>query len=255
MIGNAVNSILTKLYFKLQNYLKVNEFPVDFSQQEIETVRSVQPFTMTSPERIVSLIHSVEYVVKAGIPGSIVECGVWRGGSMMAAAKTLLRCGCNDREIYLFDTYEGMPAPSVKDISVTGASASDEFNRRKISEDASEWCLATVEDVERNLLQTGYPPEMLRFVKGKVEDTIPMSSLDTIALLRLDTDWYESTLHELRHLYPRLAPGGILILDDYGHWQGARKATDEFLAENGVTLLLNRIDNTGRIAVKPLHIQ
>jgi O-methyltransferase len=252
MIDKAVRTALTKFNRRLQKYLGGMEFPVDFGQQEIETIRFVQPYTMTSPERIFSLIQAVEYIVKGEIQGSIVECGVWRGGSMMAVAKTLLRCGCNDREIYLFDTYEGMPAPSNNDVSITGASATEEFSRRRISEDASTWCCATLEDVAGNLSLTGYRREMLRFVKGKVEETIPQGAPERIALLRLDTDWYESTLHELRHLYPRLVPGGVLILDDYGHWQGARKAADEYLAENGISILLNRVDNTGRIAVKPL---
>ena len=88
------------------------------------------------------------------------------------------------------------------------------------------------------------------YIKGKVEETIPEIIPGKISLLRLDTDWYESTLHNLNHLFPLLSKGGILILDDYGHWQGARKAVDEYLEKNNVKILLNRIDYTGRIAVK-----
>jgi hypothetical protein len=90
----------------------------------------------------------------------------------------------------------------------------------------------------------------VRLVKGKVEDTVPKNAPEKIALLRLDTDWYESTRHELVHLFPRLLPGGVLIIDDYGHWQGARKAVDEYIAGNQVKILLNRVDYTGRIGVK-----
>jgi hypothetical protein len=93
--------------------------------------------------------------------------------------------------------------------------------------------------------------DRVQFVKGKVEDTIPHGDLGSIALLRLDTDWYESTAHELKHLYPKLAVGGVLIIDDYGHWQGARKATDAYLSQHTIApILLNTIDYTGRIAVK-----
>lgn len=88
------------------------------------------------------------------------------------------------------------------------------------------------------------------FVKGKVEDTVPEKAPDRISLLRLDTDWYESTYHGLLHLYPRLSVGGVLIIDDYGHWAGAKKAVDQYLNENHLKLLLNRIDDTGRIGVK-----
>jgi hypothetical protein len=99
-------------------------------------------------------------------------------------------------------------------------------------------------------LGTGYPPEKVHFVKGMVEDTIPEQSPDGIALLRLDTDWYQSTKLELLHLYPRLANQGVLIIDDYGHWQGARRAVDEFISELRDPILLHRIDYTGRIAIK-----
>jgi hypothetical protein len=88
------------------------------------------------------------------------------------------------------------------------------------------------------------------FIKGKVEETIPGTLPKEISLLRLDTDWYESTLHNLVHLYPLLRKGGILILDDYGHWQGARKATDEYFARENIIPFLSRIDYTGRLYVK-----
>ena len=78
----------------------------------------------------------------------------------------------------------------------------------------------------------------------------PAASPPSIALLRLDTDWYESTYHELVHLYPRLSVGGILIIDDYGYWQGARRAVDRYFAEQGTRVFLSRIDETGRLAVK-----
>ena len=103
--------------------------------------------------------------------------------------------------------------------------------------------------VRANLASTGYPPERVRFVKGKVEDTLPDAAPPQIAVLRLDTDWYESTRCELEHLFPRLSVGGVLIIDDYGAWEGARRAVDEFVAA-GASILLNRIDETGRIGVK-----
>ena len=94
-----------------------------------------------------------------------------------------------------------------------------------------------------------YPAHKIHFIKGKVEDTIPEQSPEKIALLRLDTDWYESTKHELIHLFPRLAIGGVIIIDDYGHWQGARKAVDEYLAEHQIALMLHRVDVTARIGI------
>ena len=106
------------------------------------------------------------------------------------------------------------------------------------------------ESVRATLLETGYPPERLHFVRGAVEETVPAAAPEQLALLRLDTDWYESTRHELVHLYPRLSDGGILIVDDYGHWEGCRRAVDEYFASDADPILLNRIDYTGRIAIK-----
>src|SRR5207344_857055 len=110
------------------------------------------------------------------------------------------------------------------------------------------WCRAGFDEVVRNLASTGYPSDRLHFIRGRVEDTIPAGAPEKIALLRLDTDWYESTRHELTHLFPRLSTHGVLIIDDYGHWQGARRAVDEYFS--ATPILLNAIDFTARIAVK-----
>ena len=169
---------------------------------------------------------------------------------MMAVALTLLNLQQADRELFLYDTFEGMPRPGELDVSFRGQRAWRKFERRRRGEDASTWCRAGVEEVRRVLEGTGYDSAKLRLIQGKVEETIPRHAPDSIALLRLDTDWYESTRHELRHLYPRLVPGGVLIVDDYGHWQGARKATDEYLEENGIHLLLTPVDFSCRVAIK-----
>ncbi len=225
--------------------------PADFSAADVALLEAVSPYTMTSPERIFAAANAARYVADAAIPGAIVECGVWRGGSSMAMALALQERGAGDRELHLFDTFEGMSAPTAQDKDLRGLPAQETFDRNRTGEDRAAWCIADLDDVRRNLARTGYDASLLHFVKGKVEETLPASAPDEIAVLRLDTDWYESTRHELETLYPRLAPGGVLILDDYGHWQGSRQAVDEYLAAHGVTLLLNRIDYTGRSAVKP----
>lgn len=223
-------------------------FPRDFEPGDIEAWRAVSAFTMTSPERIYALREAVRYVVREKIPGDIVECGVWKGGSMMAVARTLLDLKDESRTLHLFDTFEGMPPPTAADVDYTGQEA--EARLQRSDKDANLWAIAPLDQVKQAVLGVGYPADKIRFVKGKVEDTIPQEAPATIALLRLDTDWYESTWHELVHLFPRLQPGGVLIIDDYGHWQGARKAVDEYLSGHAVRILLNRIDYTGRIGVK-----
>ena len=225
-------------------------FPPDFDPEAIDIIQTVQPYTMTSIERIFALIQAVRYIVQANIPGDIVECGVWRGGSMMAVAHTLRRLGKEQANLYLFDTYEGMTKPDATDVDYAGQPALVEFEVTKRGDDSSSWCYAPLEEVRQNMASTGYDMSRVKFIKGKVEETLPGSAPDRISLLRLDTDWYESTRHELTHLFPRLSTGGVLIVDDYGYWQGHRKAIDEYLAEHGFNLLLNRIDFTGRIAIK-----
>jgi O-methyltransferase len=222
----------------------------DFTQKEIEIIQAVSPYTMTSPERIWAVINAVRHVVRSGVPGEIVECGVWKGGSMMAAVLTLLQLNDVERAIHLYDTFDGMPPPAEIDCDFAGRAAAEQM-RVADRETSNIWCLARLEDVKRNLFSTGYPAERLRFIPGRVENTIPFQAPERIALLRLDTDWYESTRHELEHLYPRLSPSGVLIIDDYGYWQGARRATDEYFDSLDNPPLLSRIDSTGRLAVKP----
>lgn len=225
-------------------------YPVDFDARAVATIRRVRLHTMTSPERLFALIEATRYVSRAGIQGDIVECGVWRGGSMMATALTLLECGDISRELHLFDTYEGMAAPTSRDVSVDGYAASTLLTEQGKFDAGSAWCYATIEEVRAAMAGTGYDTDRMHFVQGKVEYTIPNDAPPKIALLRLDTDWYESTRHELEHLYPRLSPGGVLIVDDYGHWTGCRQAVDEYFGSRNINVLLNRVDYTGRIAVK-----
>ena len=156
----------------------------------------------------------------------------------------------DNRHLYLFDTFEGMTKPTDKDIDYTGAAASILLKNSVKSDESSFWCYAPLESVEKNLQKTGYDNEKIHFIKGKVEETIPDKAPKTISLLRLDTDWYESTRHELIHLFPRLSTGGVIIIDDYGFWKGSRLATDEYIRQNNVNILLNRIDESGRIGVK-----
>lgn len=228
----------------------VSPFLETLAAEDRAIVEAVQSFTMTSPERVAALIDAVRYVERAGIEGAIVECGVWRGGSSMAALKTLQAVGTPTREIYLYDTYEGMSEPTSVDRE---ASTGREAQAMLDASDRSDmvWAFASLDDVKVNVGSVGYPADRLHYVAGKVEETIPQTIPDKIALLRLDTDWYESTRHELQHLYPRLQSRGVLIVDDYGHWEGARRAVDEYFDSIMPPILLNRIDYTGRIAIKP----
>jgi hypothetical protein len=207
------------------------------------------PFTMTSRERMYAMYQASRYVADAGIPGDVVECGVWRGGSSMMGALAMSAVPGAARKLWLYDTFEGMPEPSQEDYGLHGEDALAEWQRNQRGE-INEWCYAPLEEVRANLLSTGLAADGFELVQGLVEETIPARVPEQISLLRLDTDWYESTYHELVHLFPRLVPGGVLILDDYGHWGGVRDAVDRYVRENGLGLLLARVDYAGRMAVK-----
>jgi O-methyltransferase len=241
---------LIRRFFKAFGY-EILKMGRDYSPEELEIFAKVRPYTGTSTERLTGLINAVKYLVKNKIEGDFVECGVWRGGSMMAAMLALMKLGDTSRHFYLFDTYEGLTAPTDKDVSDDGLTARDYLAMAGREEDPVHWCIASLEDVQRNVFSTGYPKEKIHFVKGKVEDTLPGQAPRSIALLRLDTDWYESTHHEMVHLYPLLRPNGVLILDDYGYWQGSRQAVDEYFATQKFVPLLHKLDHPGRLAVKP----
>jgi O-methyltransferase len=246
-----IHAVLSSLGYRLTRKESGNTGKlVDISDADVAVYQRVKPYTLTGPERVYALSQAVRYIVRNEIPGAMVECGVWKGGSMMAVALTLLGLGKQDRDLYLFDTFEGMPQPGELDVAHDGTTAATDFEKTKLSDDSSEWCRAPLDQVQKVVGSTGYDSSRIHLVKGKVEDTIPEAAPDRISLLRLDTDWYESTRHELEHLFPRLSAGGVIVIDDYGHWQGARQATDEFLAKNSIPLLLNRIDYTARIGVK-----
>lgn len=212
--------------------------------------REVVEYTVTSVERMYALYRSVAYVHAKGIPGDVVECGVWRGGSSMLAALTLLELGDHARALHLYDTFAGMTPPTEQDVDLHGLRVAEVWDQLS-RQGSSLLAAADLEDVRANMARTGFPEDRVHYVMGKVEETIPDQAPEQIALLRLDTDWYESTRHELQHLYPRLAPGGVLIVDDFGHWAGARQAVEEYFASVADAPLLNRVDYTGRVAVKP----
>jgi O-methyltransferase len=247
---------------KLQDIRQTDHQIIMAQQQLLAGIRDADPrfhelyercraYTMTSVERLYALYKSVEYIVSANIPGDFAEAGVWRGGSCMLIAETLLALGESSRRIFLFDTFAGHPRPDAeKDIDIWGNRAIDEWQRTTGDDNHGQWAYVSLEEVQANLALTGYPSDMLVFVKGLVEKTVQNDAKGRLALLRLDTDWYGSTGAGLEHLYPRLVSGGVLIIDDYGHYKGQRLAVDEYLAARKEPILLNRIDYSCRLGVK-----
>lgn len=247
-LADPVQSLIRR-FFKHWGY-EIIKVASDYPADELAIMSQVKPFTGTSHERISGLISVVKYLHRNKIEGDFVECGVWRGGSMMAAMLALKNLGDTSRHFYLYDTYEGMTPPTDKDKTFEGTKAADLLAAYEKKEGPNYWCIASLEDVKKNVYSTGYPQDKIHFIKGRVEDTLPAQLPNQIALLRLDTDWYESTYHELVHLYPLLTLNGSLILDDYGYWDGSRRAVDEYFAKQPFAPLLNKLDFSGRVSVK-----
>lgn len=226
-------------------------FPVEFQQADkavFDYVRS-NGLSTSSDQRLFATIMACSYVVEKGIEGDFVECGVWRGGNSIIAAD-VFRSRTARKAVWLFDTFAGMTEPTAADVNFRGEPADVKFGRSQQA-DHNEWCYAPLEEVQSNFQRHGLLDADVRFVKGDVARTLldPQGLPAKIAVLRLDTDWYESTKVELEVLYPRLSHGGVLIIDDYGHWGGARKAVDEYF-DARTRPFLQYIDNTARIGIK-----
>jgi O-methyltransferase len=242
-----IKNLLSKI---LKSESEDNTQHADFTANDWEIINFVKPYTMTSVERLKSLIDAVQYVANSRIEGDFVECGTWKGGSVMCMQKKLIGLNQTDRNFWVFDTFEGMPEPDSLDKNFKQTSAQKLMNEEE-KEKSLTWAYSNYEETTSNILSAGYPAEKINFIKGLVEDTIPQTPINKIAILRLDTDWYSSTKFELEQLYPKLVKGGVLIIDDYGHWEGCKKAVDEYFTNNNISVFMNRIDYTGRLIIKP----
>lgn len=229
--------------------LSIRRFPIDMDREFKPVYQKCKDFTMTSVERMYSLYKATQYIINAKVPGDFVECGVWKGGSTMNMARSLIKMKDLSRNIYLYDTFTGMTEPTKFDKRLFDSKSFTKLWKKTKKKDHNEMAYSPIEEVKKNMDSTGYPNDKLKFIKGKVEETIPKIMPNKIALLRLDTDWYESTKHELEHLYPLISKGGIVIIDDYGFCTGSKKATDEYFS-NRKDILLHRIDTPSRIGVK-----
>lgn len=210
----------------------------------------IEPFTLTSKPMAFALYQAVNYLEANNIGGAIVECGVAAGGSMMLAAATLLTHHRCERDLFLFDTFDwSFEQPCLHDGFV---GTTDTLTKTPGAQ--TRPCGVSVQQVTANMATTGYPSKRIHLVPGMVQDTLASTPTGDIALLRLDTDFYESTRCELETLYPRLVPGAVLILDDYGKLKGATTAADEYFNQHPNPPLLHRIETQGRIATKPSDV-
>ncbi len=226
-----------------------------------EDIARVRAFTMLTHPRLVNLHRQVETCEKRKIPGAFVECGTWKGGAVGLMALANLRHGKARRILHLFDSFEGIPEP---DAAVDGSLAVEQVRSVQGGVDGRlvavqglyekfAGSVGTLEDNRRLLeKEIGYPAEFIRYHRGWFQETVPADAgaIGSIAILRLDGDWYASTKVCLDHLYPRVVPGGFVIVDDYGTYEGCRKAVDEYREAKGIRSALGKIDSSAYAWVK-----
>lgn len=228
-------------------------FPVELTSAETGLFNHVRrnELSMVGDEGLFATIMACKHVAEENVEGDFVECGVWRGGNALLATG-VFKLQNSTRKTYLFDTFGGMTEPSEFDTSAFEERAAIERFRDGQREDHNEWIYASEEEVSGNFREAGLLHENVVMIKGDVLATLEdeRNLPERIAVLRLDTDFYESTKRELEILYPRLSIGGVLIIDDYGHWQGSRAAVDEYFRKHCNRPFLQYVDYTVRVGVR-----
>ena len=220
-----------EIAFSSRHTVELRDHPIpDIDRDPLFTkvFEASRSYSMTSKDTMFSLYQAVRYVVESGIPGDFVECGVWRGGSALLAGLAFRELGDTNRVLRLYDTFKGMTTPGEKDVDIEGGVAANYIDRFG---DDGRWCCAEAEAVRSVFIQNEFDMSNVKLIVGDVSETLKSDVPACISVLRLDTDWYASTKLELEVLYPRLAKGGVLIIDDYGHWHGAKAAVDEYFSD------------------------
>ena len=244
--------VLNYFGFSITLSTSLAQYP-ELTKSELSILRNVHAasITFTSFESLATLAICCKYISKNEIEGDFVEAGVWRGGSSVVA-KLMLQ---GNRKYYLFDTFAGMTEPSVDDARLGSGSSQDVMQKwvESSQDNVSSWDFASLDEVKGNFKKFDALDDSVIFVVGDVRKTLHSPNLPaSVSLLRLDTDFYDSTLVELEVMWPKLVPGGILILDDYGHWDGARKAVDHYFTTIGESslLMIPIGGGAGRVVVK-----
>ncbi len=253
-ISNSIKKFLNIFNYKVEHvnswYLRQENLIPEISDEEKKIVKKIQPYTMCKVANHWAIIQSLKHIKKNNIDGELVECGVYKGGNIILYKKIIEQIGIN-KKIFAYDTFEGMIKPGEYDKDLKGVSALETF--KKYHSSKVPWCYSSIDEVKENIGKFNLNAEKdFIFIKGKVEETLKEKKNlpEKISLLRLDTDFYESTKIELEVLFPKLQPGGILIIDDYGHWKGSKKAVDEYFNLKKNFYWFHRIDYASRLLIK-----
>ena len=249
-ISEAIKNFLNRYNFKIEHansWYKRNEHRIaEISNDELKILKEITNFSMSTPANHWAIIQSLKHIKENDIKGDIVECGVWRGGNLILFKKIIDKLNL-EKKIFAFDTFEGMPEPGKEDFDLKNINAEKIYKNYKKKD--LKWCFSNIDEVKSNVskfFKNDY--KNFNFIEGKVEETLMYEENlpQSISLLRLDTDFYDSIKKSLEVLYPRLVKGGVLIIDDYGQWKGARKAVDEYFKTKP---FLFYVDHTCRLFI------
>ena len=260
-VNGALRAFLKAMFKRIKKRIKKHLFGIPRSEstpeatdEQLKIMDTCSKYTMTSRSRQWALIQAVEWIAKKNIEGDIVECGVWKGGNLILCG-LMLKAFNLDRLIWGYDTFTGMSEPTEDDYLIDNPESKnsslirDKWLAKQKSQGITDWNYVTKDEVASNFSKE-VGTDNLKLISGKVEDTLTIESNlpEKISILRLDTDWYESTKVELEVLFHRLKKGGVLIIDDYGRWAGSRKAVDEFFEGYGF-VWLHRVSKSCRLYV------
>lgn len=249
-ISNYLNKFLNifglRIIYNRDHIFNHNDF-------EIENIKISKMYSMTGEKRMSYLTKVINYIFQNKINGDFVECGVWQGGNLILMQR-LIDYYNESRSIYGYDTFEGMTDPNKNDIDINNQDASNLMHSERKVENADTqniWCYSSLDTVKKNLMKYT-KKDNLKLIKGDVKISLKDTKNlpEKISLLRLDTDFYESTKIELETLFPLVVKNGVIIIDDYGHWKGQKKAVDEYMSKNKISSFLFEVDYSCRIFIK-----
>jgi len=212
-----------------------------YIQSFIERCIKGRALTMVPRARLDNIQMCIESVLRDSIPGDLIEAGVWRGGTAMFMKAMLKACRCEYRRVWIADSFEGLPKPN-PELHPIEARAYES----KVMKEIYHNFAVDIDEVKNNFNRFGLLDESVRFLKGWFKDTLPSAPIERLAVIRLDGDYYESTMDCLTNLYDKLSPGGYLVVDDYGQddWTYCRQAVDEFRRSRQITEPIVRVDST-----------
>ncbi|MDC1330615.1 TylF/MycF family methyltransferase [Pelagibacteraceae bacterium] len=251
MIKNFIKNIINKsISFFGYNIVNENQKIIELTNNEKELINLVKDYSMTPQIRIYSLIKALKHINQKKILGDFVECGVWKGGNIILFKKIIELTNDSSRKIFAYDTFEGMTEPDENDFDISKNLNAKILMKKDKDKKTNIWGVCSLEDVKSNIQANVKNVDDIKFIKGPVEKTLDIQENlpEKISLLRLDTDWYSSTKKELEILYKKVSPGGVIIIDDYGHWGGSKKAVDEFFLDKYVWM--HYIDYACRLIIK-----